>query len=88
MGRSIVLSEPDLERELLRKGVSERAEAIVRCADCRRHPLTGETVHRYGRDWVCELCRPRRREEPTRSEPMPHVEHGISVRRLRLREAA
>ncbi len=82
------ISEPDLERELLRKGVSERADAGTCCTDCGRRPLIGELVHRYGAETVCALCRPRRREAPSRTDVVRHVEHGISVRRRELRRAA
>lgn len=78
----IGLSEPDLERELLRKGVNARDRSGERCAECGRQPLIGERVHRYERDSVCELCRPLRRSEPQRTQIVRHQEHGLSVRRL------
>ena len=76
------LSEGDLERLLLRKGVNARDAGGPGCAECGRHPLIGETVHRYERDTVCALCRPRRRAEPLRSAVVRHLEHGLSVRRI------
>ena len=76
------LSKPDLERELLRKGVDARNGLGSRCAECGRQPLIGETVHRYERDTVCALCRPRRRVEPQNTHVVRHQEHGVSVRRL------
>jgi hypothetical protein len=76
------LSEPDLERELLRKGVSARDVREPRCGDCGRRPLIGETVHRYGRVEVCELCRSARVQPPCAQRLVLHAEHGISVRRL------
>ncbi len=76
------LAEPDLERELLRKGVHARDGLGSRCAECGRHPLIGETVHRYEHDTVCALCRPQRRAEPQRTHLVRHQEHGLSVRRL------
>lgn len=76
------LSEGDLERRLLRKGVDARDAEGPGCAECGRHPLIGETVHRYERDTVCELCRPRRRGAPLRSVVVLHLEHGLSVRRI------
>ncbi|MCD6726440.1 MAG: hypothetical protein LT070_04290 [Solirubrobacteraceae bacterium] len=76
------ISEPELERALLRKGVHRRSVRGVHCADCGRTPLTGETVHLYGPDAVCELCRPRRSEGPEASDVVRHGEHGSSVRRL------
>ena len=90
MLRSIIgLSEPDLERALLRKGVHHRAAGCDRCADCGRVPLIGERVHRYPRGaTVCELCRQLRRERPESSATVRHVEHGLSVRVRDLRSAA
>lgn len=83
------ISEPDLERELLRKGVDHRASGCERCADCGRTPLVGERVHRYERGvTVCELCRQSRRARPQSSETVHHAERGLSVRVLDLRDAA
>ena len=76
------LSEPDLERELLRKGVNERDGSEPRCGDCGRRPLIGETMHRYARVEVCELCSAERTQAPTARRLVLHVEHGLSVRRL------
>jgi hypothetical protein len=82
------LSEPDLERGLLRKSVGALRAQRARCADCGRTPLVGEQVHVYARDTVvCELCRPRRRDAPERSHAVPHSERGLAVR-LRLGPAA
>ncbi len=73
--------EPSLERQLLRKGVGNRAEACERCADCGRTPLIGERVYLYGRgEIVCELCRPLRRSQPVESETVRHSEYGHAVR--------
>lgn len=83
------ISEPDLERELLRKGVDHRAEGCARCADCGRVPLVGERVHRYARGVsVCELCRQTRRARPESSATVHHAERGLSVRVRDLRSAA
>lgn len=80
------LHEPDLERELLRKGVGALAADRCSCADCGRTPLVGEHVHVYERGIVvCELCRLLRRAAPQRSELVRHSEHGHTVR---LRRAA
>jgi hypothetical protein len=82
------ISEPDLERELLRKGVGAREAGRRGCADCGRTPLVGERVHVYERGTVvCALCRPGRRAAPVRSHTVPHSEHGQTVR-LRGRAAA
>ena len=76
------ISEPDLERELLRKGVGAREAGRRQCADCGRSPLVGERVHIYARGIVvCELCRPRHRKAPEHSQPVHHSERGQTVRR-------
>jgi hypothetical protein len=75
------ISEPDLERALLRKGVGAREAGRGRCADCGRRPLVGERIHIYARGAVvCELCRPRRRAAPERSQTVHHTERGHTVR--------
>jgi hypothetical protein len=73
--------DPSLERELLRKALFALGAGQSRCVDCHRTPLTGERVHVYedGR-LVCELCRPRRREEPIRCERVHGPERGHAVR--------
>ena len=82
------ISEPDLERELLRKGVGDREAGRRHCSDCGRTPLIGERVHIYKRGAVvCELCRSARGTAPERSHTVPHTEHGHTVR-LRGRAAA
>jgi hypothetical protein len=82
------ISEPDLERELLRKGVGAREAGRHHCSDCGRTPLVGEHVHIYARGAVvCELCRSRRRAAPERSQVVHHSERGHTVR-LRVRAAA
>jgi hypothetical protein len=82
------ISQPDLERELLRKGVGAREAGRRHCSDCGRTPLVGERVHLYARGAVvCELCRPRRRASPEGSQVVPHAERGQTVR-LRVRAAA
>ena len=75
------LSEPDLEREMLRKSVGALRAERARCADCGRTPLVGEQVHVYARGaLVCELCRLTRRDAPERSHPVAHSERGQAVR--------
>lgn len=75
------ISEPDLERALLRKGVGAREARRRHCSDCGRTPLVGERVHLYARGAVvCELCRPRRRSPPEGSQTVRHSEHGHTVR--------
>lgn len=86
--RLLGISEPELELELLRRGVGAREAGRRSCADCGRTPLIGERVHIYARDAVvCELCRPRRRAAPERSHTVAHSELGQAVR-LRARAAA
>jgi uncharacterized Zn finger protein (UPF0148 family) len=82
------ISEPDLERELLRKGVVRLAAGRAHCHDCGRTPLVGERVHIYERGTVvCALCRPRRRTPPETSRTVTSAERGQTVR-LRARVAA
>jgi hypothetical protein len=82
------ISEPDLERRLLRKGVGELEAGRAACHDCGRTPLVGELVHRFTRGLVvCELCRPTHRGELLGSERVAHSERGQTVR-LRVRPAA
>ncbi|MEA2268345.1 MAG: hypothetical protein QOD55_146 [Solirubrobacteraceae bacterium] len=89
MLRSLLgISEPDLERELLRKSVGALTAGRHHCADCGRTPLVGERIHVYARQAVvCELCRPRRRAAPERSVTVHHSERGHTVK-LRVRAAA
>jgi hypothetical protein len=75
--------EPDLERQLLRKGVVRLAAGRAHCSDCGRTPLVGERVHLFDdADLVCELCRPRRSGAPERSVTVHHSERGQTVKRL------
>jgi len=46
-----------LERSLLRRGITERSAHLERCNRCRRTPLVGELVYVSGpHSIVCELC--------------------------------
>lgn len=87
---TIVRTPPLLESLLLRKSVGALASKRHRCAHCHRTPLVGERVYIYAaaaaERLVCELCRPLRREPPTRSELVRPAEHDRSVR-LRSRPA-
>jgi hypothetical protein len=75
------LDEPDLERHLLRRSVSELSAGRHACADCGRTPLTGERTYRYARgEVVCELCRPQRSAQPQTSDVVHHCERGHAVR--------
>ena len=76
------ISEPDLERELLRKSVGAQAADRASCDDCGRTPLVGERVYRYrGGALICELCRARRDDVPERSYVVHHSERGLTVQR-------
>jgi hypothetical protein len=76
------ISEPDLERELLRKSVGAQTAGRASCHDCGRTPLVGERVHRFrGGVLICELCRSRREDPPERSYVVHHSERGLTVRR-------
>jgi hypothetical protein len=78
---SDAISDPGLERELLRKGVLDRLAAGRRCTDCRRTPLVGENVYHYDDGRMrCELCKALRREQPVESELVHGAAHGITVR--------
>ena len=84
MSRAQHCSEPDLERELLRKSVSLMDAGRHRCVDCGRTPLVGEHAHLYGRGVVvCELCRPLRADAPQRTELVRGEGRGATVRVLR-----
>jgi hypothetical protein len=82
--RSAVPALAPLEKALLRRSMGEHETRRHRCVHCHRTPLTGEVVHVYAaaaeERLVCELCRPLRREAPTRSELMHAPEHERSVR--------
>jgi len=82
--RSAVPALAPLEKALLRRSMGEHETRRHRCAHCHRTPLTGEVVHVYAaaaeERLVCELCRPLRREPPTRSQLMHAPEHERSVR--------
>ena len=82
--RTVAPAYPPLDKVLLRRSVDEQAAHRHRCVHCGRTPLTGEVVHVYAiaavERLVCELCRPLRREPPTRSELMHAPEHERSVR--------
>jgi hypothetical protein len=70
----------ELELQIMRNSISALVAERPHCHDCRRTPLTGERVFLYGDEPVCELCRPLRRDEPTRTVPVRGWEHGTAVR--------
>jgi hypothetical protein len=51
------------------------------CVHCHRSPLIGEIVFYYGERMVCELCRPLRRDRPTRDEVVHSSEYELTVKR-------
>jgi hypothetical protein len=69
-----------IESALLRKSVGLLTDARPRCHHCHRTPLVGERVYLYASALVCELCRPRRRDTPQRSELVRSPEHRRAVR--------
>lgn len=87
MGASPI--EPELERQLLRRGVVALAEDRGSCDGCGRTPLVGECVHSYaGGRVLCELCRGREREAPVASSRVHGGERGHAVRARPVRRAA
>ncbi len=71
---------PLMEISLLRQSVGALTARRHGCVHCHRTPLVGEVVHLYGESLVCELCRPRRREAPGRSEPVRSPEYQRAVK--------
>jgi hypothetical protein len=71
---------PLLEISLLRHSVGALSARRHDCVHCHRTPLIGEVVHIYGAGLVCELCRPRHRERPARSEIVRSPEHDRAVK--------
>ena len=69
-----------IAQALLRKSVGLLTDERPRCAHCHRTPLVGERVYFYAQAIVCELCRPRRRNAPERSELVRSPEHKRAVR--------
>jgi hypothetical protein len=69
-----------IERALLRRSVDMLTGERPCCAHCRRTPLVGERVYLYAAAIVCELCRPRRRDAPQRSELVRSPDHKRAVR--------
>lgn len=69
-----------LEDALVRRSVGALHAGRVVCRDCHRTPLMGERVYAYGRNVVCELCRPRHRAAPDSSALVRSPEHAVVVR--------
>ncbi len=76
------ISEPDLERHLLRASVSSLHADRLCCARCKRTPLVGEVVYRMPKQrTVCALCLPYRKDQPLEAIP---VRHGAEIRARRI----
>jgi hypothetical protein len=69
------------ELSFVRSSMRRLAGTRTGCIHCRRSPLVGETVFFYGESMVCELCRPLRRDRPTRDEVVHSAEHELTVKR-------
>ena len=79
---------PELERALLRRGMTERDARRQGCACCRRTPLIGERVYRAESGaLLCELCRPREANPPARWSLVHGPEFGHTLRLLDTRAA-
>jgi hypothetical protein len=81
---TLVRNRPPLEISLLRSSIDAQIDRRHSCVHCHRTPLVGERIYVYGSTAgervVCELCRPRRREAPARSELVHSPEHERCVR--------
>jgi hypothetical protein len=94
----LLAPRPLIESLLVRRSIGALASRRLHCAHCRRTPLIGERIYLYetgsrrasaaagANRLVCELCRPLRREAPTRSELVMPVEHAGSIRITRSAE--
>jgi hypothetical protein len=78
---------PDLELQLMRRGLDDMAAASERCGRCDRTPLVGEHVHVYDDRVLCELCRELERRPPVSIRPVHGPEFGHTMK-LRARPAA
>ena len=77
---SVASQSAGFERALLRRSVDLLSDERPHCVHCHRTPLVGERIYLYAERIVCELCRPRRREAPQRSELVRSPEHKRAVR--------
>jgi hypothetical protein len=84
---NVRLRRPPTEISLLRRSLGALGAGRPRCHHCHRTPLVGEHVHvdvGVGEGAVervvCELCRPRHREAPQRSELVRSPEHERAVK--------
>ena len=74
---------PDLERALLRRGVSHLSDETDCCGHCRRRPLIGERVYGYASGaLLCELCRALESDTPVASRLVHGPEFGHTMKIL------
>ena len=78
---SVVKAFGPPELSFVRASMRALAGGREGCAHCHRTPLMGETIYRYGERFVCELCRPLRRESPGQVEVVHSAERDHTVRR-------
>ena len=78
---SVVKAFGPHELSFVRASMRALAGGREGCAHCHRTPLMGETIYRYGERFVCELCRPLRRESPGQVEVVHSAERDHTVRR-------
>jgi hypothetical protein len=69
------------ELSFVRSSMRALAGAREGCEHCRRTPLVGETVYFYGERMVCALCRPLRRDQPSRDAVVHSSEYELTVKR-------
>jgi hypothetical protein len=79
----------DLERALLRRGVTHLTAESESCAHCRRHPLIGERVYGYDSgETLCELCRAVEAATPVSSRLVHGPEFGHTMKIIDQRPGA
>ena len=69
------------ELSFVRSSMRALAGAREGCEGCHRTPLVGETVYFFGRQMVCEMCKPLRHDEPTHSLLVHSSEYELTVKR-------
>jgi hypothetical protein len=80
---------PDLERALLRRGVSHLSAESECCGHCRRRPLIGERVYSYESGaLLCELCRALEPATPLASRLVHGPEFGHTMKIIDRRPSA
>ncbi len=69
------------ELSFVRSSMRALKGTVEGCEGCHRTPRVGETVYFYAERMVCELCRPLRRDRPTRDEVVHSSEYELTVKR-------